>query len=335
MRKLKKAAVFLLAVCMLLEITACGQKKTEKVTEDKSEYQMYYLALSETTLETDDYIPEERTTEAMIKEIAEKLEASADTENYIRLLPENVTILNYSYEGQTVTVNFNEEYKKMKNTREILTRAGIVKAFTQIPGVNWVLFQLEGESMTDSNGMDIGLMDKDTFVENKGENINSYVSSKLNLYFANKDGDRLIKETVWVHYSSNVPLERKVVERLLKGPSAENSELSPTLSPNTKILGVSIVEGICYVNLDKSFLSDSMNVQERLPIYSIVNSLTDACNIHGVQISVEGETKVTFRESMKLDQLYKADYSLMEEKKEEKESEKEEPEKEAENQEED
>ena len=82
----------------------------------------------------------------------------------------------------------------------------------------------------------------------------------------------------------------------MKGPNS--SELQPTLSPNTKILGVSIAEGICYVNLDKSFLSDTMNVQEKLPIYSIVNSLTDACNLRGVQISVEGETKVTFRESM-------------------------------------
>lgn len=54
-----------------------------------------------------------------------------------------------------------------------------------------------------------------------------------------------------------------------------------------------------------------MNVQEKLPIYSIVNSLTDACNLRGVQISVEGETKVTFRESMKLDEIYHADYSLI------------------------
>ena len=98
---------------------------------------------------------------------------------------------------------------------------------------------------------------------------------------------------------------------MLKGPKTEG--LKPTLSPNTKILGVSIVEGICYVNLDKSFLTDSMDVQEKLPIYSIVNSLTDACNIRAVQISVEGETKVTFRETMKLDEPYHADYGLLKE----------------------
>ena len=192
-----------------------------------------------------------------------------------------------------------------------------MKAFTQIPGVSYVEFLDEGEPMTDASGMLLGKMDKNTFVENEGENINSYMNTSLNLYFADQDGDSLKKETISVYYSSNVPLEREVVERLLKGPNSE--ELKPTLSPNTKILGVSIVEGICYVNLDKSFLSDTMDVQEELPIYSIVNSLTDACNVRGVQISVEGETKMIFRESMKLDQIYHADYRLMEDKKEEQE----------------
>ena len=41
--------------------------------------------------------------------------------------------------------------------------------------------------------------------------------------------------------------------------------------------------------------------------------------MRGVQISVEGETKMIFRESMKLDQIYHADYRLMEDKKEEQE----------------
>lgn len=174
---------------------------------------------------------------------------------------------------------------------------------------SYVEFYQGQEAMTDADGQNIGKMDASTFVENEGENINSYVQNDLNLYFASKDGENLVKERVSVYYSSNVPIEREVVERLLKG--SNSSELQPTLSPNTKILGVSIAEGICYVNLDKSFLSDTMNVQEKLPIYSIVNSLTDACNLRGVQISVEGETKVTFRESMKLDEIYHADYSLI------------------------
>lgn len=311
----KKTAAVILAVCMISGVLGCTEG--EEQDSETAEYYMYYVSPKETSLETAEYVPKELASEVMVQEISGMLSEDPEEEGYVSLLPEQVKIQNITYEGQTVSVNFNSEYKNMKNTRELLARAGIVKAFTQIPGVNYVEFFCEGESMTDAAGVLLGKMDKNTFVENKGENINSYIHTSLNLYFANENGDRLKKENISVYYSSNVPLEREVVERLLKGPKSE--ELKPTLSPNTKILSVSIVEGICYVNLDKSFLTDSMDVQEELPIFSIVNSLTDACNVRGVQISVDGKTAVNFRESMKLDQIYHADYRLAEENQEEKE----------------
>ena len=275
MKKSRKILAFFLVVC-LLALAGCQKKQEEEVTK----YSMYYLALSETKLETVPFEPSTEDTETMIQEIYQKLSEPPDSEEYLRLLPDGVLMKNYSFEGQTVTLN------------------------------SYVEFQENGNPMTDSDGRELGLMERSSFVENEGKNINSYVFADLNLYFANENGDHLVKETRRIHYSSNVPLERVIVEKLLEGPKSEG--MLPTLSSNTKILGVSIVEGICYVNLDKSFLTETMSVQQELPIYSIVDSLTDACNIHGVQISVEGDTKVTFRESMGLDKVYQADYSYLE-----------------------
>ena len=310
MKGRKRRILFLLFCVAILFVAGCSKKEKK---EEKTEYQMYYLSPTESFLETDNYKPTKRTTEAMVQEIGKMLDETPEKEEHFRLLPKEENILNCSYDGEKVVVNFNENYKKMKNTREILVRAGVVAAFTQIPGVEYVEFTENGAPLTDSEGVEIGKMDRNTFVANEGENVNSYVHSNLNLYFADEEGSSLVKETVSAYYNSNIPVEREVVERLLKGPKTEG--LKPTLSPNTKILGVSIVEGICYVNLDKSFLNNSMDVQEKLPIYSIVNSLTDACNIRAVQISVEGETKVTFRETMKLDEPFHADYSLIKEEK--------------------
>lgn len=306
MKKTKKILAFYLVFCLLL-IPGCKGKSEEKTAE----YYMYYLALSETKLETVPYEPSEKSAEVMTKEIYKMLSEPSGSEEYLKLLPDDVLMKNYSFEGQTVTLNFDEEYKKMNNAREILTRTGMVLAFTQIPGVNYVEFLENGNPMTDSDGNELGRMERGDFVENEGKNINSYLFADLNLYFANEEGSRLMKETRRIHYSSNVPLERVIVEKLLEGPKEEG--MAPTLSPNTKILGVSIVEGICYVNLDKSFLTETMSVQQELPVYSLVDSLADACKIHGVQISVEGDTKVTFRESMELDRVYEADYGYLEE----------------------
>ena len=113
-----------------------------------------------------------------------------------------------------------------------------------------------------------------------------------------------------VMHNVNTSVERVIIEELISGP--EQPGLMPTLNSDIKILNVSVNENVCYVNFDAAFLNNSLEVRDYIPIYSIVNSLMDACKIHGVQISVEGETKVTFRESMSLDKLYKADYSLVE-----------------------
>ena len=117
----------------------------------------------------------------MIDEIYQMFSQPSDSEEYLKLLPEDVLMKNYTFEGQTVTLNFDEEYKKMNNAREILVRTGMVLAFTQIPGVTFVEF-LEMEVLwTDSDGNEIGLMERGDFVENEGKNINSYVFADLNL----------------------------------------------------------------------------------------------------------------------------------------------------------
>ena len=162
----------------------------------------------------------------------------------------------------------------MNNAREILVRTGMVLAFTQIPGVSYVEFQENGNPMTDSDGRELGPMERSSFVENEGKNINSYVFADLNLYFSNENGDHLVRENRRIHYSSNVPLERVIVEKLLEGPKSD--DMLPTLSSNTKILGVSIVEGICYVNLDKSF-SDRDHERPAGTAYLFYRKFADGC----------------------------------------------------------
>ena len=106
MKNIKRILALFLSICLLAGMSGCR----EKTEEGTSEYSMYYLALSETKLETVPYEPSKDTTEAMIEEIYQMLLRPSDSEEYLRLLPDNVTINSYTYEGQTVTLDFNEEY---------------------------------------------------------------------------------------------------------------------------------------------------------------------------------------------------------------------------------
>lgn len=55
-------------------------------------------------------------------------------------------------------------------------------------------------------------MTAESFVENPGEQINAIQTTTLTLYFSNRDGDALVKETQTVHYSSNISIEKLVIE---------------------------------------------------------------------------------------------------------------------------
>lgn len=146
-------------------------------------------------------------------------------------------------------------------------------------------------------------MNADSFVENTGDAINEETVTTLTLYFANKSGDKLVKEKVNVTGSSNISVEKLVVESLIRGPVSGDTDY-PTLPPGTKILSISTKDGICYVNLNDGFLEQGYNVTEAVTIYSIVDSLTELSGISKVQILVNGETDLVYKESMRLDTIY-------------------------------
>ena len=58
------------------------------------------------------------------------------------------------------------------------------------------------------------------------------------------------------------------------------------------------------MNLDEGFLNQNYEIEEGVVIYSIVNSLAELPNVNKVQISVNGDTKLTYREEFSLGTVY-------------------------------
>ena len=89
----------------------------------------------------------------------------------------------------------------------------------------------------------------------------------------------------------NTSLEKLVVDQLLAGPQAGGQ---PVIPKDTRVLGVSNTDGICYVNLDRTFASAELTVADYIPVYAIVNSLTDLKTVNRVQITIGGAADVPF-----------------------------------------
>lgn len=299
----------LLAVLMaLILLTGCSQNGE---AEAPSEYFMYYLSLEANKVVENAYEPEASSGDEMIQEFVERLNETPEEEDYQRLMPKDVKIASYSLEDSTLTLTISGDYEKMERPREVLVRVGLVRAFTQIPGVDRVQIMTENGELKDSSGNAIGAMTRESFLENTGSEINNYQYTTLTLYFANAAGDKLEPETRSVYYSTGVPLERVVVEQLVKGPAEEGHYA--VLPSDTNILSVTTSENIAYVNFDNTFMNGTVNVLQEIPIYALVNSITTNCPVQRVQFSIDGESDVTFRESMKLNQFYERDLSYLEE----------------------
>ena len=88
-----------------------------------------------------------------------------------------------------------------------------------------------------------------------------------------------------------------MVEELIAGPSGRIEGLYPSINPGTKVVSVMTKDGICYVNLDETFLAVVNNVSTDVSVYAIVNSLVELSSVNKVQILINGEVPSSFSAS--------------------------------------
>ena len=213
---MKRILGVLLAGVLLL--SGCGQwQKSQK----ESAYHMYRLDKTGTTLVQEPYEPKEGTDQKLIKELVDALQEKPAKDGNQALLSNGISIKTYTLENGLLTLNLSGEYGELARPQEVLVRAGLVRTFVQVPEVERVTLLIDGDPLKDSKGREIGTMTADSFLENSGREIYQYQYATLTLYFANEAGDRLVKETRRVPYSTNIPLERVVVEQLMKGPKED------------------------------------------------------------------------------------------------------------------
>lgn len=291
---MKKTIYLLLCLLCVLLMTACGKKEDS----NQEKYPIYYVSTSETRVEMHEHVMQSTTLEGKLEELLEALATVPDKLEYKAPLSMGFEVLNVKLNEGTVLLDVDGEYRNMPATTEVLVRAAIVRTLTQLPDISYVGITVGGEQLYDNAGEAVGWMSAEQFIDNDGNEINTYELIRVKLYFANNDGDKLIAAYREKHYSTNTPLERFVVEELIAGPSGQVEGLNPTINPGTKIINIMTKDGICYVNLDSSFLTVVNNVSTEISIYSIVDSLVELSNINKVQILINGEVPTNFSASI-------------------------------------
>ena len=304
-----------LLVCLLLSLffaVSCGSAEEA----DRSRvYNIYVMNKDETKLSANEYEVKGGSQEEVIDELLEQLTTTPERMEYKAPLSGSFELLGYSLDGGQLVLNFDERYRTLPPTTEVLARAATVRTMTQVKGIDYVSFQIRSNPLLDMSGNVIGSMSADMFIDNTESEMNSRERVKIRLYFANAEGDRLIETNrtlEYSRYSTNISMERLVVEQLIGGPSEQvKDKVYPTMNPETKVIGVTLKDGTCYVDLNNDFLSQPYNVASDVTIYSITNSLVELSNVNRVQISVNGESNISYRENISLNNVFERNLDIL------------------------
>lgn len=301
-----KKHICLLSLIFVLLLTGCVENEREGYDW---KFQIYYLNNAETKIESYELETNLEKPYEQVDALLTEMQSLPEKLEYKPPLGMNFKLLDYSFSDGCVSLNMDANYKELPVTTEVLVRAALVRTLTQVEGVDYVSITMENKPITDNLGNLIGMMSASQFIDNTGSEISTYETVKLKLYFASEDGTGLKEESRTIEYYTNISMEKLVIEELIKGPAGEDT--FPVINPSTKTVSVSVQDGICYVNLDETFLTQIYNVSSDVTIYSIVNSLVELSNVNKVQISVNGVTDMMYRENVNLTTIFERNLDLI------------------------
>ncbi len=292
----KKIRIALLGVGVAVCLSACGNGANHT-------YKIYYTNSSGTRLTSRTYKSSEEDKAHLIKNLLNQMGVNKNSDQYMVIKPNELEVTNVEIDGDKALISFNDAYNSMSNLTEVLYRTAVVKTITQVQGIEKVDFLINNSVIVRPSGLKLSNMSNSQYID---DNIGTGADTdwtQVSLYFTNEKGDKLIKTQTNVAYNSDVSLEKIVVAKLIAGPN-ENGFFR-TIPSNTTLLGVSVRNRICYVNLSDAFLTNLVNAAGDLPIYSIVNSLCELKNIDGVKIIINGNSdNVYYKENTSLDTIF-------------------------------
>ena len=303
--KRKYLITFLLLALLL---GGCGQ--SEK-TKDSKYYTIYYTNLSGTRLENKRFVPESDRFDGILTELLDQF-SDPGYSDVVSAMPLGVSINGYTMGVDDLQVDFNASYLGLSNVQEILLRSALVKTLVQLPGIARVRITVDGQPLKDSDGREVSAMNEESFIDSRGEGINSYHYVTLDLYFSNAAGDKVVKEMRNVFYSSNLIIEKVIVEQIIRGPA--NEKLLAVANPSVLVKSVKISKNVCVIDLDSRFNNEpgSASVKPETCLYAFVNAICDACDVEGVKFKIDGESNVRFRGKVNLDRVFQRNADIIE-----------------------
>ena len=275
---MKRAILFLIILALVFPVMAACSSGTEEINIYFKDAQTNTLSIEKRKIE--------KSMSATVTDIAvfavNEFIKGPENEKNAALISKDTQLLKLEIVDRVATVNFSKHYAD-----EILLRQALVYTLCSIEGIDYVIIQVEGAPITDSNGKELGRLSMSDYTDPENAQMEA-----VKLYFPNGDG-MLESEIREVDIQNITSLEKAVVTELINGPVSKS--LTSSIPAGTKLLSIETTnDGVCTVNFSNEFTSStsSSTLETTLRLYSVVNSLCELEHIESVKILINGEANV-------------------------------------------
>ena len=295
MKYIIKLMSFILTVIFMF--SAC----TASVPAGKEEVKLYFANKAKNSLVTETtYINEASlgNTQTLVAEVMEKMFSGPVNTEFSAVIPKGVSLKAVSEskdEPGLVNINLKGDFyidsKEADSASvELLARYSIIMTLCQFENIKKVKIYINDEDLRSDGGkgeivVPLGSSSLRTESPTGSE---ARTEKFITLYFTDKDGKHLHPETRKASMTDN-SIEKTVVTELIKGPVSP--DLKRTFSKNTEIVSIETTEEVCFVNFTGAFLSgiESGSQEEKIAVYSVVDSLARIAGIEKVQILMDAK----------------------------------------------
>lgn len=296
---------------LLISLVSCrmANKNVNNVTG--IELALYFINSDKSQLVAEKRVVQLERKEDLIKYSIEELKKIPKTVGLQPPIPQDIQIKSMVLEKDILKIDISSQYNNLSAQDQVLLRAALVKTLTEFDFINQVEIAIDGDPLVGTDGKPIGPMSQEDIVLEPSTVLSTSNLQTVKLYFSDKNAEKLVAEERTIEVNPNVPLEKYIVEQLIKGP--ESANLLPTIPAETTIKEIETKDGICYVDLSNEFRTKHSggSTGETFTIYSIVNSLTELPNIKKVQFLIEGEKQQEYKGHYDFSGPFERDESLI------------------------
>lgn len=200
--------------------------------------------------------------------------------------PRDLRLAGVKYAQQEITLVFDDSLAAQTGIRLQIVCAAIARTVWEFSGYETVIIRAEHAMLGDQESVTVhpGRLVLD-------DSSAGQPTKQVQLYFSDLKGEFLVGEqsSVPAEYVDNAP--EYVVRQLIEGPQSET--LLPTIPEGTRLLNVSVADGICMVNFSEEFWDNRPQtaLEERMTVFSVVDSLADLDDVEAVDIRVQGQKR--------------------------------------------